>query len=83
MNVWVATCEYLRAKRAQVPNLAKLSFWWILKDEYLLRSQMQYFSFRRSRAFSDGRTDGQTDGRTDGQMDVRTLPSTLSPSLRG
>ncbi len=25
--------EYLRAKRAQVPNWAKLSFWWILKDE--------------------------------------------------
>ena len=34
-----------RAKRAQVPYLAKLNFWWILKDEYLLRSQMQYFSF--------------------------------------
>ncbi len=31
---------YLRGKRAQVPNWVKLSFWWILKDEYHKRSQI-------------------------------------------
>ncbi len=37
--------EFLRRKMAQVPNLAKLSFWWILKDDYSHRSQMQYLPF--------------------------------------